>query len=217
MKKLSFLLMIFLAPILLAQDFESEPTFSKVYFGVLSGINFNTIPTAGAAISFEIKSNVTSQINAKFLLGYSVLYDDNSYEVKYYKYQDFDSQYHTRLLEVDRVKYTIVPVSLGAEYVLLNNKTSPFALFEIGYNFSSSLAEGVTHDGIAGAYGTIEEVPEEYRNTAPPLEDGSSFTLGIGAGIKYMLTQRMDLNIRYVYHYNESIINNSQVLIGLTF
>ena len=209
--------MIFLAPILLAQDFEPTHTFSKIYIGVLGGINFNTIPTAGAAISFEIKSNVTSQINAKFSLGYSVLYDDNSYEVKSYYFQNFDAKYHTRLLEVDRVKYTIVPVSLGAEYSFLKNKISPFALFEIGYNFSSSLAEGVTHDGIAGTYGTIEEVPEEYRNIATPLEDGSSFTVGIGAGIKYMLTERMDLNIRYIYHYNESIINNSQVLIGLTF
>lgn len=217
MKKSSVLLIIFLAPILLAQNFESTPTFSKIYFGVLGGINFNTLPTTGTAIAFEIKSNIASNFNAKFSLGYSLLYDNNSYELKYYSFQEFDGKYHTRLLEVERVQYTIVPLSFGAEYIFLKSKTTPFALFEIGYNFSSSLAEGVTHDGIAGTYGTIEEITEEYRTIATPLEDGSSFTVGIGAGIKYMLTERMDLNVRYIYHYNESIINNSQVLVGLTF
>lgn len=209
--------MIFLTPILLAQDFESAPAFSKIYFGILGGINFNTLPTAGATISFEIKSNVSSQINAKLSLGYSVLYDDNSYELKYYNFQEFDAKYHTRLLEVERVQYKIVPVSFGAEYAFLKSKTTPFALFDIGYKFSSSLTEGVTDDGIAGTYNTIEEIPEDYRNTASPLEDGSSITFGIGAGLKYLLTERMDLNVRYIYHYNESIVNNSQVLIGLTF
>ncbi|MCW9095602.1 MAG: hypothetical protein OQJ74_07155, partial [Ignavibacteriaceae bacterium] len=69
MKKLSVFMMLLLSPILLAQDYESEPIFSKIYFGVLGGTNFNTLPTAGAAITFEIKSNMTSNINAKFSIG----------------------------------------------------------------------------------------------------------------------------------------------------
>ena len=60
-------------------------------------------------------------------------------------------------------------------------------------------------------------MPEDYRQTEPALDDGSSITMGVGLGVKYKLTERMDLNIRYVYHYNEAIINNNQVLIGFTF
>ncbi|MCW8994855.1 MAG: outer membrane beta-barrel protein [Psychromonas sp.] len=219
MKKLSVFMMLLLSPILLAQDYESEPIFSKIYFGVLGGTNFNTLPTAGAAITFKIKSNMTSNINAKFSIGYSTLFDDNSYELKSYRFVSFDNyaKYHTQLLAVDRVKYTIIPISIGAEYIFLKSKITPFALVEVGYNYSSSVTEGTTHDGIAGTFDTIDEVPEEYRKTAPALDDGSSITSGIGLGVKYMFTERMDVNIRYIYHFNKSIINNSQILIGLTF
>lgn len=215
MKSLIFLLTLLLSTILLAQN--SESVFSQYYFGILGGTNFNTLPTAGTAISLEVKSNITSNIYAKLSIGYSTLYDDNSYEVKYYKFVDFDEKYHTVLLAVDRVKYTIVPINIGVEYTLLKSRMSPFTLIEFGYNYSSSETEGKNNDGIAGSYSTLNEVPEEYRQTAPTLEDGSSITMGIGLGVKYLLTDRMDLNIRYVYHYNESIINNNQVLIGITF
>ncbi len=131
-------------------------------------------------------------------------------------FDDYE-KYHTRLFKVDRVKYTIIPISIGAEYTFLKSSLTPFALFELGYNYSSSVAEGITHDGIAGTYDTVDEIPQEYRKLAPALDDGSSFSLGMGLGLKYMLTDRMDLNIRYIYHYNESIINNHQVLFGLTF
>lgn len=219
MKKLFVLLALLSSSILLAQDFESKSAFSNFYFGVLGETNFNTLPTAGSALSFEVKSNITSNINTKFSIGYSILYDDSPYEVKSYRFVSFDdyAKFHTHLLKVDRIRYSIIPINIGAEYLFTKSKFSPFALLEAGYNYSSSTVEGIAHDGIAGTFDTVSEIPEEYRNIAPALEDGSSITFGIGLGVKYMLTGRMDLNIRYIYHYNESIVNNNQVLIGLTF
>jgi opacity protein-like surface antigen len=219
MKKLLVFFIVLMFGNLVAQDFEPQSMLSKVYFGVLGGTNFNTLPTAGTSIGFEVKSNITTSINAKISLGYSTLYDDNSYEIRSYRFVSFDnySKYHTKLFAVDRVKYTIIPVTLGAEYFITKTKISPFALFEIGYNFSSSVAEGMTYDGIAGAFDTIGEIPTEYRNTAAALDDGSSFSIGVGVGARYMLTDRMGLNIRYIYRYNDSIVNNNQLLIGLTF
>jgi len=217
MKKYFVLFMLVLTPILFAQDFDNNSMFSKFYFSVLGGTNFNTLSAAGTAISFEVKSNITSNINAKLSIGYSTLYDNNSYNLRYYGYSDFTSKYDTRLLAVDRVKYTIIPVTLGAEYFISKTKLAPFGLFEFGYNFSSSVTEGITHYGIAGTFDKVNEIPEEYRQTAPALDDGSSFSFGVGVGLRYMLTDRMDINIRYVYHSNEAIINNNQVLIGFTF
>ena len=49
MKKSLVLFLIFLTPILIAQDLEQSSMFSKVYFGVMGGTNFNTLPTAGTA------------------------------------------------------------------------------------------------------------------------------------------------------------------------
>ena len=219
MKKSFILFVLLIFGNLTAQDLEAQSMFSKVYFGVSSGTNFKTLPTAGSAICFEIKSNISSNINAKLSVGYSTLYDDDSYEIKTSGLVSFEnySKYHTRLTIVERVRYSIIPFTLGVEYLFTKSKISPFGLFEIGYNLSTSTIEGKVHDGIAGTFDTAEEVPEDYRHTAPPLEDGSSITMGAGLGFKYELTERMDLNIRYVYHYNESIINNNQVLIGFTF
>ena len=219
MKKLFVLLMLLSSSNLVAQDFDSKPAFSDFYFGAMVGTNFNTLPTAGTAISFEVKSNITSSINGKLSVGYSTLYNDDSYEIKSSGLVSFEnySKYHTRLTIVERVRYAIIPFTLGVEYLFAKSKLSPFGLFEIGYNLSSSIAEVKVHDGIAGTFDTAGEVPEDYHQIAPALNDGSSITLGIGMGVKYMFTDRMDLNMRYIYHYNESIINNNQVLIGLTF
>lgn len=219
MKKLIFLIAFFLTVSLPAQELHNESIFSKVYFSVLGGTNFNTLPTAGTALNFEVESNLTSNLYGKISIGYSTLYDNNSYDVKSYGYVHFNnySKYETRLLVVDRVRYTIIPITIGAEYSILKNNISPVAFFELGYNYSNSLAEGKTYDGIGGTYDTVNEIPTEYRKTATEINGGSSFTMGIGLGLKYKLTDRMDLNLRYMYHYNELIINNNQVLIGLTF
>lgn len=219
MKKSFVLFVLLLFGNLSAQDLKPESMFSNFYFGVLGGMSFNTLPTAGTTISIEVKSNVTSNLNAKLSLGYSTLYDNNSYEIRTYKFVSFDnySKYHTRLFRVDRVKYTIIPVTLGAEYFITQTKLSPFTLLEVGYNFSSSLAEGIKHDGIAGTFDTVNEIPDAYRKPAPALDDGSSFSIGVGVGARYKLTDRMDLNIRYIYRYNDTIVNNNQILFGLTF
>jgi opacity protein-like surface antigen len=218
MKNLFVLFILFVIN-LSAQEFESRPLFSNFFFSVLGGTNFNTLQTAGGAIQFEVKSNISSNINTKLSIGYSVLYDDDSYELKSYRFVSFDdyAKYHTRLLKVDRVKYRIIPIAVGAEYTFLKSILHPFAVMELGYNYATATTEGTAHEGIAGYYDTVGEIPEEYRKIAPDLDDGSSFSMGIGLGFKFMLTERMDFNIRYVYRYNESIINNSQVLFGLTF
>ena len=119
MKKSLVLFVVFLTPILIAQDLEQSSMFSKVYFSVMGGTNFNTLPTAGTAINLEVKSNITSNINAKLSVGYSTLYDDDSYEIKSSGLVSFEnySKYHTRLTNVERVRYAIIPFTLGVEYL----------------------------------------------------------------------------------------------------
>ena len=155
--KIVFLSLLFFS-ISNGQNSISEEIFSKYYFSVLGGSNFNTLPTAGTAISFEVKSNISSNINAKFSIGYSILYDDNSYELKYYGYSDFTSKYGTRLLKVDRIKYSIVPIHIGSEYTFYESIFSPFAVIEAGYNLSTSVTEGTTYDGIAGSFDSIAKL-----------------------------------------------------------
>ena len=147
---------------------------------MLGGTNFNSLPTAGTAIQIEIKPNLTSNINGILSIGYSTLYDDYSYDIKSYRFVSFDGyqKFHTELLKVDKVKYTYIPIYIGAEYTFLEDNLSPFVLLEVGYNYSSSIAEGTGIDGIAGRYDTVDEIPQEYRNIATTLDDGSSLSLG---------------------------------------
>lgn len=220
MKTILFSLVFSLVSVSISSQTTTYPQqkiFSSVYFVVLGGTSFNTIPTVGSTISFEVKTNVISNLFLKFNVGYTTLYDDDSYEVKSYGYSEFTGMYNTRWLLVERVEYKIIPVNIGVEYNFLQSLATPFAILELGYNFSTAKTEGITHDGIAGSYDTIEEIPEDYRQIAPALEDGSSFALGAGVGLKLKLTNRMDINLRYVYRYNDSIVNNNQILIGLTF
>jgi len=197
--------------------YPQEKIFSSVYFVVLGGTSFNTIPTAGGTILVELKTNVISNLSLKFNIGYTTLYDDDSFEVKSYGYSEFTGMYGTRLQIVDRVEYKMIPVNIGVEYDFVESLATPFAILELGYNFSSAKTEGTTHDGIGGSYETIEEIPEDYRQKVPALEEGSSFALGAGIGLRFRLTNRMDINLRYVYRYNDSIVNTNQILVGLTF
>ena len=216
MKKLFFLITLIFTVNLFAQESNDLPIFSKFRFGILTGVNFNSIPTAGPSLNLEIKTNITRKISAKFSVGYSDIYNDNSYSVKSYSYNIIEnhSWYGTELFNVDKVRYSIIPISLGVEYVFSQNKISPFTVLEVGYNASSAKAEGKI---IVNQYTNLEQIPTEYRQSAPYLKDGSSFTAGAGLGIKYSLTDKLDLSLIYLYHYNDLIINNSQVLVGLTF
>ncbi|MEJ2194552.1 MAG: outer membrane beta-barrel protein [Ignavibacteriaceae bacterium] len=202
-----------------SQGIENEQQFSTYNFGILGGISFSTIPTAGGAIQFEIKTNVTSSLYLKSSIAYTLIYDDDSYEVKSYRFVTFDdyAKYHTLLFTVDKVEYSIIPLTVGAEYIFLNDTFSPFAVFDIGYNFSTSKAQGLVQEGIAGIYDTIDEIPDDYRKIAPALDDGSSITIGLGLGIRYKLSMHIALELRYLYRYNEAIINSNQILFGIMF
>lgn len=219
MKVIYFIIVSLFFQNLFAQSLNKDTMFSDIYFGFNGGTSFNTLPTAGTTLNFEVKSNLTSKINATFSIGYSTLFDDEPYTVKSYKLVSFDnySKYYTQLFLADRIKYTIILISLGVNYTFSASELAPFVLFELGYNFSSSLAEGIMNHGIAGTYDTIDEIPSDYRQVAPALDDGSSFNLGIGAGVKYKLGKRTDINIRYVYRYNKAIIDCHQIIIGFTF
>jgi hypothetical protein len=215
--KSTILIFIFLTISLFAQDSVQEKMFSNINFNISVGPNFNTIPTAGTSINFALTTNIISNLNAKFSLGYSILYNNDSYQTKSYGYSDVINKYYTQLFAIDRIKYTIIPINIGAEYNLFEGNLFPFIEFMLGYNISSSLSEGRSFQNIVGMYDRVIDIPIEYRKLPQPLDDGSSFTAGIGIGVKYKIASRMDLNFRYIYHYNKAILNYNQLLFGFTF
>jgi opacity protein-like surface antigen len=215
----AFLLFVVISMNISAQENANTHMFSSLSYGMNAGINFNTIPTIGGSVLAEIKTPLTSSINLYMSTGYTEIYDNKDYTVKSYVVVNIDNEttYQTKLLKVDKVIYSVIPVYLGAEYSPINGKYSPFVTCKVGYNFSSAIAEGASYIGASGIVNIYDELPAEYKNKAPRLGDGSSFCAAIGIGMKYSLTSKINLSLSYVYQYNDSIVNTNQIMLGISF
>jgi hypothetical protein len=219
MKKLIIIYMLAVSSFVSAQEQTSNSMFSSLNYGLQVGINFNTIPTIGGFSLLGVKNTFFLTVNLFLSTGYSKVYDETDYSTKSYIIMTVNNEttYRTKLLYIDKVIYSVVPVYLGMEYFPISSKYSPFVACMVGYNFSSAEAEGASYIGASGIVNSYDELPTEYKSKAPKLEDGSSFCAAIGIGMKYSLTSRMDISLRYIYQYNDSIANTNQILLGISF
>lgn len=218
MKKTIVLFVLFLSCNLFAQEFDTKPMFSKFRFSVLGGANFNTKSILGGALQLGVKTNITPEINMKISVGYFNVFERKEYLIKSYSFFNIDNieGYQLNTYSINQLRYDIFPINLGIEYTILKDDFSPFGIFEIGYNFYSK-EEQIAKSTGGKIFDNKNEIPNEYLNSAPNTLTGSSFGMGLGLGIKYKITSSLDLNIRYIYRYNDSIINNDQILLGITF
>ena len=218
MKNIILAFLLVMPSLIYAQESEVFKPFSAFKFGVLGGTNFNTIPTLGSAFQIEAKTNLTPNLFAKVSIGYSSTFENNEYEIKTYHVSNIGGVegYQTYSYRVDKIEYSIFPINLGLEYILMNNDISPFAVFEVGYNIISS-EEQVVNSGSGTIYNSVDEMPNEFKTTVPSLTEGEYLGIGIGLGIVYKITSSMDLNVRYIYHFNDSIINSNYIMFGVTF
>lgn len=218
MKNIILALLLMISSQIYAQESKVLKPFSAFKFGVLGGSNFNTIPTLGGAFQIEAKTNITSSLFAKISFGYSSTFENNEYEIKTYHVSNIGGVegYQTYSYKVDKIEYSIFPINLGLEYILLGDIISPFAVFEVGYNIISSEEQVVT-SGSGTVYNSIGEIPIEYKTPMHSLTEGEYLGIGIGLGVIYKITSSLDLSIRYVYRYNDSIINSNYILLGVSF
>ena len=86
----------------------------------------------------------------------------------------------------------------------------------VGYNIYSA-EEQIEGSGSGEVIDNIEDIPLEYQNPVPNVSDGSTFSIGTGIGVLYKISSSMNINIRYIYKYHDSLVNVNQILIGVTF
>ncbi|MFA7290004.1 MAG: outer membrane beta-barrel protein [Melioribacteraceae bacterium] len=217
MKKLIIIIFVF-SSIIYPQELQEGKSFSKFNMGILGGINFNTIPTVGSTFQFEGTTNLTSNLNLKIAIAYSNMFKESDYQIKSYNHFKIDNVegYQEKTYKINRIQYSSIPINLGLEYTFDGEKILPYGLVEAGYNFFS-IEEQIAAVGSGRYYNTEGEVPSEFRNKGPFTQDDSAFLFGIGAGVKYKISSSLALNIRYIYRYNDSIINTNQFLVGLNF
>ncbi len=203
---------------LFAQEMEQHKIFSTFKLGILAGLNFSTL--SGGSFILEGKTNLTSNINVKLNAGYSTLNKKEGYNVKTNRFVSFDNyqKYSTESYDVDEINYDVFPISIGFEYIILKDNLSPYSVFEIGYNFYSyhtQISNG--RSGFAGVYDTFDELPSEYKNKPPVISEDESYSIALGIGTNYKLNSAINLDVRYLYQFNKSLINTNLILVGINF
>ena len=218
MKTLIVLFLSFLSLNLLAQDEVQQKMFSNFKLGALAGINVSEL--TGSSIIIEAKNNLFTNLNLKLSAGYSTLNKKEGYNVKTYRYVNFDNyqKYSTESYDLNEINYDVFPISVGLEYFFLKDNFSPYSVFEIGYNlYSYKTTISNSKSGFGGVYDTFEELPTEYKSKAPAIPDDNSYRIALGVGTNYRLSSAINLDVRYVYQINKSLVNTNQFLVGINF
>ena len=214
-----FLFSFFLVNPLLSQNNNSNPFFSNFSLTILGGAAFNSIPTIGGSVIIEAGTEFNSRLGLKISFGYTDLYKNKEYILKTYNYFNIDNRegYQLNTYDIEKIQYSIIPVNFGIEYSFIKDLVSYYGLLEIGYNFYS-LEEQIAISSSGGEYfNTFDQVPTEYRNSPPGVIDDSSYSIGLGAGLNYILSESLGLNLRYVFRYSDAIANANQILLGIKF
>lgn len=216
MKILSYFFWVIFSVSIFGQGVESSSPFSTFRLGFLGGINYSSM--IGPSLIIEGSTNLSSQMNIKISIGYSIIYEDESYTVNTYRYSNFFNIYQTETYSVGETNYYVLPISLGIDYVFVNDKFSPYALFEAGYNlYTYETSTLLWASNIGGYYSSYDDIPPEYKNEPPAISNDDSYMLALGIGTKYKLNSAINLDIRYSYQFNKSLENTNQILLGLEF
>jgi hypothetical protein len=218
MKGLILFIVVVLTINISAQEYKEESMFSNLHLSILGGTNFHTIPTLGGSVIFEGKASINSKFDVKLSLSYTSLFENKEYTIKSYIHSKRDNLdiYQLRATNINQLQYTVIPINVGVEYTLLNSNFSPLGIIEVGYNFYSA-EEQISSGLISGEeYQNLNDVPNEYRNVEPRDLDGSYLGFGFGLGFKYKISSSFDLSIRYMFRYNDLIVNSNQILLGIS-
>lgn len=217
MKTTSFLFVVFLlANSLFAQETCSR-IFSSFETGLYGGINFSTLSSSGTSFILEGKTNLSANLNAKLSIGYSKSYLLDSYQVRTYSLTSIYNiqKYQTLSYDVNKTEYSIIPITLGLQYIFHHDIFSPYCLLEIGYNnYTTSF---YTSNWTAGIYDSYDQIPSEYKSKPEGTAKSDSYRLGFGIGAKYQILPAINLDVRYLYQFNKVIINTQQLLVGFNY
>lgn len=218
MKNIFVSLLFLLSLNLFAQDNEPAKMFSTIKLGALAGVNFSSL--SGGSFVLEGRTNLTSDLNLTLSFGYSTINKKEGYNVKTNTFITFDNfnQYATESYNVDELNYDVFPISLGLEYYFQHSVFSPYVLVEAGYNFYSfHQTQSGGAIGADGFFAAFNQLPETYQGTPPLISKDNSYRIAVGAGTTYKLSRFINLDVRYLYQYNKSIVNTNQILVGINF
>jgi opacity protein-like surface antigen len=217
MKKILFFLLILSFHNLFAQGRDKTAPFSKFQTGFYGGINYNDISAIGGSFFIEEKTNLASNFDLKFSLGYTKSYLLESSTFKTYSIFTIDTTifYNARTINYDKKGYDVVPISLGFQYTFKLKNLSPYLLIDAGYNLMS--VKLFRSSSTSMGYLSFEEIPDEFKTTQAEVLPDNSTSFSFGAGIIYPISENLNLDLRYFYKIDSEIINTQNIVLGITF
>lgn len=216
MKKILFVLLFVSINVLNAQENKS---FSNFDIGFYGGINFYTTDNIRGDMLVEAKTNLTPSLNLKASAGYFTTIQPYSYTVRKYAENTitdtlpifFASKYN-----LVSKNYDIFPLTLGIQYIIAHSIFSPYISIDAVYNLINATIE--TSPPEVWSYNSIDEVPAEFKETQKKEElPNNSYGIILGAGTSYHISSKLNLDIRYLFKYDNKIINTHHFIVGIYF
>lgn len=213
-----FLILLFISfNVLEAQ--ENKP-FSNFDIGFYGGINFYNIDNIRGNFLVEIKTNLISPLKLKASTGYFRTIQPYSYTntIRTYSENTIDTlpKFFASKYNLVSKNYDIFPLTLGIQYDFNQSLFSPYLSVELAYNFINATIE--TSPPEVWSYNSIEEIPDEFKENQKVEElPDNSYGIILGAGTSYNISSKLNLDIRYLFKYDNKIINTHHFIVGIYF
>ena len=217
MKKILFVLLFISFNVLKAQ--ENKP-FSNFDIGFYGGINFYNTDNIRGDFLVELKTNLISSLNLKASTGYFRTIQPYSYTntVRTYSENTIDTlpKFFAGKYNLVSKNYDIFPLTLGIQYNFNQSILSPYISIDAVYNFIDAFID--TSPPEVWSYNSIDEIPAEFKENQKyeKLPD-NSYGIILGAGTSYQISSKLNLDIRYLFKYDNKIINTHHFIIGIYF
>ena len=217
MKKILFVLLFISFNVLKAQ--ENKP-FSNFDIGFYGGINFYNTDNIRGDFLVELKTNLISTLNLKASTGYFRTIQPYSYTYTIRKYSeniiDTLPKFFAAKYNLVSKNYDIFPLTLGIQYNFNQSILSPYISIDAVYNFIDAFID--TSPPEVWSYNSIDEIPAEFKENQKyeKLPD-NSYGIILGAGTSYHISSKLNLDIRYLFKYDNKIINTHHFIIGIYF
>lgn len=216
MKKILFVLLFISINVLKAQ--ENKP-FSNFDIGFYGGINFYNTDNIRGDFLVEIKTNLISSLKLKASTGYFRTIQPYSYTVrKYSEYPSIDTIpiFFAGKYNLVSKNYDIFPLTLGIQYNFNQIIFSPYLSIDVVYNFINASIE--TSPPEVWSYYSIDEIPAEFKENQKKEElPDNSYGIILGTGTSYHISSKLNLDIRYLFKYDNKIINTHHFIVGIYF
>lgn len=221
MKKQLILIFLFSFTYISAQEKKDSSPFSNFNIGFYGGINFYNTDNIRGDFLVELKTNLISSLQLKSSAGYFTTIQPYSSIITVRTYSEntifdtipifFAGKYNL----VSKI-YDIFPFTFGIQYNFSQSIFSPYLSIDAVYNIINTHID--TSPSVVWSYNSIDEIPAEFKG--PKIIEElpvNSYGIILGAGTSYQISSKLNLDFRYLFKYDNKIINTHHFIAGIYF